>query len=75
MSDTVYLVVLLAALLHAGWNASIRGARDRSDGMTAEVRPFLLLGLTVLGERLKLMKVAATFSTLAGAALLRLARG
>ncbi len=48
MTGTVFLVVLLAAVLHAGWNASVRGAKDRSAGMTAVVIGQGLTGLAVI---------------------------
>ena len=48
MTGTVYLAVLLAALLHAGWNAAIRGASDRAAGLAAVVAGQGLLGLGLL---------------------------
>ncbi|MGR3539856.1 MAG: EamA family transporter [Hasllibacter sp.] len=33
MTATVFLAVLLAALLHAGWNAVVKGGRDKLAGM------------------------------------------
>lgn len=37
MSLTVFLVVLLAACLHAGWNAMVKGGTDKELAMTAVV--------------------------------------
>ena len=48
MSTTVFLVVLLAAVLHAGWNAVIKGARDRAAGMVALVVGQGACGLALL---------------------------
>ena len=37
MSLTVFLIVVFAALLHAGWNALVKGGRDKSLNMSAVV--------------------------------------
>lgn len=37
MSTTVFLIVLLAALLHATWNALVKGGADKTVSMTAVV--------------------------------------
>ncbi len=37
MSTTVFLAVIAAALLHAGWNALVKGGRDKHLTMTAVV--------------------------------------
>lgn len=50
MSATVFAVVLLAAALHAGWNALVKGGVDKHVGMTAVVlghAPFALAALAV----------------------------
>lgn len=48
MTTTVFFAVLFAALLHATWNALLRGGSDKTLSMTAVVVghvPFALLGL------------------------------
>ena len=37
MSLTVFLAVILAAFLHAGWNAIVKGGADKGLAMTAVV--------------------------------------
>ena len=37
MSETVFAAVMLAALLHAGWNAAVKGGRDSFTSMAAVV--------------------------------------
>lgn len=51
MSGTVFLAVLLAALLHAGWNALVKGSADKTLGvlaMTLGHLPFAALALLLL---------------------------
>lgn len=48
MSGFVFLVVLLAALLHATWNALVKGGADKSAGMAAVVMGQGLSGLLLL---------------------------
>jgi hypothetical protein len=46
MTPTVMFVVLLAALLHAGWNFLVQSAADKAQSMTALVlghAPFALV--------------------------------
>lgn len=45
MSTTIFLIVLLAALLHAVWNAIVKGAADKATSMTAVVFGQGLAGL------------------------------
>lgn len=48
MSGAVFLAVLLAALLHAAWNALAKGGPDKELSMTAVVLGHLPLGLLTL---------------------------
>jgi drug/metabolite transporter (DMT)-like permease len=48
MSFTVFCAVLVAALLHAGWNAMVKGARDKQLNMIAVVIGHLPLGLLAI---------------------------
>lgn len=48
MSLTVFLVVLLAALLHAGWNAMVKSAADKELGMAAVVLGHVPFAFVVL---------------------------
>lgn len=48
MSATVLAVVLFAALLHAGWNAMVKGGADQSASMTAVVMGQGLCGLLLV---------------------------
>jgi len=48
MSDTVILVVLLAAVLHASWNALVKGGRDRTLNLAAVVIGHVPFALAVL---------------------------
>lgn len=48
MSGFVFLVVMLAALLHATWNALVKGGSDKSAAMTAVVMGQGLSGLLLL---------------------------
>jgi len=48
MSSTVFFVVLLAALIHAGWNVVVKGSPDKEAAMTGLVlghMPFALAAL------------------------------
>lgn len=45
MTTTIFLIVLLAALLHATWNALVKGAADKSTSMMAVVLGQGLIGL------------------------------
>ncbi|SLN44599.1 EamA-like transporter family protein [Aquimixticola soesokkakensis] len=50
MTTPVFAAVLLAALLHAGWNALVKGSSDKSLGMTAVAlgyAPISILALVV----------------------------
>ncbi|MDJ0944959.1 MAG: EamA family transporter [Kiloniellales bacterium] len=48
MSTTVFLAVLAAALLHAGWNALVKGGGDKHLNMTAVVLGSLPIALGLL---------------------------
>lgn len=48
MTNTIFLIVLLAALLHAGWNALVKGGADKVVSMTAVVIGQGLAGLLSL---------------------------
>ena len=48
MSGSVFLLVLLAALLHAVWNALVKGGADKSAAMVAVVVGQGLAGAVVL---------------------------
>lgn len=48
MTPAVFAAVLLAALLHAAWNAIVRGGRDRATAMAAVVLGQALLGAALL---------------------------
>lgn len=48
MSGTVFLVVLLAAILHATWNALVKGGKDKTAGMVAVVAGQGLTGVVLL---------------------------
>lgn len=48
MTPTVFLAVLLAALLHATWNALVKGGLDKHVAMTAVVLGHMPLALLVL---------------------------
>lgn len=48
MSATIFFAVLLAALLHAGWNAVVKGGVDKVTAMTAVVVGQGLFGLAAL---------------------------
>jgi drug/metabolite transporter (DMT)-like permease len=48
MTLPVFLAVLLAALLHAGWNAMVKGGRDPAVGMTAVIVGAVPIALLVI---------------------------
>ena len=48
MSAFVFTIVLMAAVLHAGWNALVKGGRDKSAAMVAVVFGQAIAGVLVL---------------------------
>jgi len=48
MSGLVFTAVLIAALLHASWNAMVKGARDKQLNMIAVVIGHVPLAIVVL---------------------------
>ena len=49
MSGAVFAIVMLAALLHATWNALVKGSADKSVSMLAVVLGQGIAGLVALG--------------------------
>ena len=48
MSATVFAIVLLAAVLHACWNAMVKGGADKAAAMTAVILGQAICGLLLL---------------------------
>ena len=48
MTATVFAVVMLAALLHAGWNALVKGTGDKAAAMVAVIAGQGVLGAVLV---------------------------